>query len=299
MQSINTMIVVWLCAGITALLLSALACLAWKWSSRLMARRAPNPQTSPADHGLAYEDVRFHSRDGIALRGWFIPADPPRGTVVFCPGHAGSMDPDVVYAPWFHEAGFNVLMFDFRAHSHSEGDRVSLGYFERQDLLGAIDYLQGRGITQVGVLGFSMGGTVGLITAPQSEAIRAVVSDGGFARLEGAMLGWARKRFNLPDWLAVPLARLTIVVAGWRLGAHLPEADPIRWVGQIAPRPVLFIHGDRDPYVTAGDIEALYAAAGEPKALWRVPEAEHRQVEQCRPAEYRERVIGFFERYIQ
>jgi len=164
--------------------------------------------------------------------------------------------------------------------------------------MGAIDYLQQRGIAEVGVLGFSMGGAVGIITAPQSAAIRAVISDGGFARLESAMLGWARERMGLPRWLALPLTRPIITVAGWRLSVRLPEADPIRWVGHIAPRPVFFIHGDRDPYATVADVEALHAAAGEPKVLWRVPEAGHRQVDQHRPAECRERVIGFFERYL-
>ena len=292
------MTIFWLCSGVISVLIVALAALAWAGSSRLIARRTPDVRTSPADHGLIYEDVSFPSSDGVTLRGWFIPADTARATVIFCHGHAGSMDPDVIYAPWFHEAGFNVLMFDFRAHGRSDGDRVSIGYFERQDLLGAIDYLRERGIVEVGVLGFSMGGVVGLITAPRSEAIRAIISDGGFARLESAMLGWAREQVELPRWLVLPLARLVIAVAGWRLGVHLPEADPVRWVNRTSPRPVFFIHGDLDPYVTIADVESLYAAAGEPKELWRVPEAGHRQVDQRRPVEYRERVIGFFERYL-
>jgi len=284
-----------LCLGAVLLLLAALAGLAWAGSGKLIARRTPDAQTNPADYGLAHEEVSFPSRDGVTLRGWFIPAKPVRGTVIFCHGHAGSMDPDIIYAPWFNEAGFNVLMFDFRAHGRSDGRKVSLGYFERQDLLGAIDYLQGQGIEQVGVLGFSMGGAVSLITAPQSEAIRAVISDGGFARLESAMLGWVQEQqISLPHWLVLPLARLIMWVAGWRLGARLAEADPIRWVGGIAPRPVLFIHGDHDPYVTVADVESLYAAAGEPKELWRVSEAGHREVDQHRPAEYRQRVVGFF-----
>lgn len=299
------MTIPWLCGGAAVLLLAVLAGLAWAGSSRLMARRTPDKRTSPADYGLVYEDVSFASRDGapcgaphgVTLRGWFIPADPALGTVVFCHGHAGSMDPDVIYAPWFHEAGFNVLMFDFRAHGRSDGERVSLGYFERQDLLGAVDFLRGRGITEVGVLGFSMGGAVALITAPQCEAIRAVISDGGFARLEDAMLGWGRER-GLPRWLTLPLARLIVVVAGWRLGVRLSKADPIRWVARIAPRSVLFIHGDRDSYVTIDGVEALYAATGEPKQLWRVANAGHRRVDQLLPAEYRERVIGFFARHI-
>jgi len=291
------MTILWLILGAVAVLLAALAALAWAGSSRLMARRTPDPQASPADYGLTYEDVSFQSRDGLTLRGWFIPASPARATVVFCHGHAGSMDPDVVYAPWFHEAGFNVLMFDFRAHGRSEGDRVSLGYFERQDLLGAIDYLHGRGITEVGVLGFSMGGAVGLLAASQCKAIRAVISDGGFARLESTIVGWWLER-GLPRRLALPLARLIVAAAGWRLGVRLSDADPIRWVAHIAPRAILFIHGNGDPFVSVADVEALYTTSGEPKELWRVAEAGHRRVDRLCPDEYRKRIIGFFEHHL-
>jgi fermentation-respiration switch protein FrsA (DUF1100 family) len=292
------MLALWLFLGAILVGLAALARRVWQWSGRLTARRRPDEQASPADHGLAYEDVCFTSRDGVPLRGWFIPGKNARGTVILCHGHAGSMDPDVIYVPWFHEAGFNVLMFDFRAHGRSGGERVSFGVFERQDLLGAVDYLGKRGITETGVLGFSMGGAVGIATAAQSESIRAVASDGGFARLESAVVGWALKRTNLPQRLALALARLVILVAGWRLGARLSEADPIRWIGQIAPRPVLLVHGDRDVYVSVEDVEALYAASGEPRELWRVPEAGHRKIHEVRPAEYRERIVRFFERHL-
>ncbi|MFN2269238.1 MAG: alpha/beta hydrolase [Anaerolineae bacterium] len=291
------MIILWLFLSTTLLLLAILTALAWAGSSKLMARRVPNPQTSPADLGLIFEDVSFQSRDGLTLRGWFIPANPAKPAVIFCHGHAGSMDPDVAYVPWFHAAGFSVLMFDFRAHGRSEGNRVSLGYFERQDLLGAVDYLQGRGIMEVGVMGFSMGGAVGITTAAQCESIRATVSDGGFAHLESAVVGWGLGR-GAPHWLALSLARLIITVAGWRLGVRLTEADPLRWVTHIAPRAVLFVHGDRDIFVPVADVEALYARAGEPKELWRVAEAEHRRVDRLRPEEYRKRVIDFFERHL-
>ena len=290
--------VLWFGLGAVALLLAALACFAWRWASRLMARRTADEEASPSDHGLAYQDVCFTSRDGITLRGWFIPGAAARCAVIFCHGHGGSMDPDVIYAPWLHQAGFSVLMFDFRAHGRSDGERVSMGYLERQDLLGAVDFLRQRGIDRLGVLGFSMGGAVAMSTAPHSEAIRAVISDGGFARLENALLGWSSRRRNLPSWLTLPLTRLVIAVAGWRLGGRLPEADPIRWVGRIAPRPLLLIHGDRDVYVTVKDVQALYQAAGEPKELWRVAEAEHRRVDRVRPDEYRERVVGFFRRHL-
>ena len=269
-------------------------------ASELIRRRTPNVRTDPADYGLAYENVEFTARDGISLRGWFIPADSggtAKGTVIFCHGHAGSMDPDIQYAPWFHQAGYNVLMFDFRGHGRSDGQQVSMGALERLDLLGAVDYLRGRGIERVGVLGFSMGGVVAMSTAPHSEAITAVVSDGGFARLERAVAAGARER-GFPAFLTPLFGRVVVWLAGLRLGLRLAEADPIRWVDKIAPRALFIIHGGRDPYVSVAEARELYQRAGEPKELWIVPEAPHRQVDVHRPEEYRRRVLDFFDRWL-
>lgn len=283
----------------TALLLAmGAAAVAWAASGKMIARRSPDTRTSPADLGLSFEEVEFQARDGVPLRGWFIPAPGGRAAVVFCHGHAGSMDPDVTYVPWFHQARISVFMFDFRGHGRSGGERVSLGPLERSDLLGAIDHLALRGFDRVGVLGFSMGGAVAILTAPLDERIAAVISDGGFARIEEAMVGWARHIARLPAWLARPLARAVLTAAGWRLGLRLAEYDPVRWIGRISPRPVLLIHGDLDPYVTVEGVEALYQAAAEPRDLWRVAEASHRRVDRHHPEEYRRRVVGFFQQHL-
>jgi len=276
--------------------------LAWYGSSEVIRRRPPDVQASPADYDLPFENVTFTSTDGVTLRGWFIPAPDEAGThaptVVFCHGHAGSMDPDVQYVPWFHAAGFNVLMFDFRGHGRSGGQHVSMGYLERYDLLGALDFLTGRGIHRVGVLGFSLGGAVAISTAALSRSIAAVVSDGGFAELRRTLAAGIRERYPLGplcDWLAWLIVR----VAGWRLGVDLTEGDPIRWVGRVSPTPLLLIHGGQDPYISVEDVQRLYARAGEPKELWVAPEAGHRQVDQARPEEYRQRLLGFFEKHLK
>ena len=40
----------------------------------------------------------------------------------------------------------------------------------------------------------------------------------------------------------------------------------------------------------------FYAAAGEPKTLWNIPEAGHVAGIRARPAEYERRVVGFFDK---
>ncbi|MBX3064149.1 MAG: alpha/beta fold hydrolase, partial [Anaerolineae bacterium] len=132
----------------------------------LLRRRKPDPFDPPTNYNISYQDISFLSRDGIRLRGWWLPtaSDHALGTIILCAGQDGSMEGDTVQVVALHHAGFNVLMFDWRGHGRSDGDMVTMGALEVNDLLGALDYLdEQRGINRVGVLGFSMGGAVALM----------------------------------------------------------------------------------------------------------------------------------------
>jgi len=146
-------------------------------------------------------------------------------------------------------------------------------------------------------MGFSMGAAVAIATAPLSPAVRAVVADSAFAELRTILVTYLRHH-GIPRPLAAALASLIIRAAGLRLKAHLPDADPLRWVGRIAPRPLLLIHGGHDRDIPVSDARRLYEAAHEPKELWVVPQAEHRCVDKVSPQEYMSKVLGFFDRWL-
>ena len=126
--------------------------------NRVDSSAASPRRTSPADYRLAFENISFIPRDGLTLSGWFIPAPHPRGTIIVCHGYTGDCSPDLQYAPLFYRHNYNALYFDFRGHGMSDGNYTSLVFFERFDLLAALDFLHARGITRVGLFGFSMGG---------------------------------------------------------------------------------------------------------------------------------------------
>lgn len=288
--------------GIALLVALAAAALGAGWIVNVAVNRLTRPARNvaggtPADYGLPYDRVAFTSRDGIVLRGWFVAAPAPRATLVFCHGHAGSKAPDLQYVPWLRERGYNVLLFDFRAHGESDGKATSLVYQEREDLLAAIAYLRGRGIPQVGLMGFSMGAAVALATAPLSDAVRAVIADSGFAELRTIVRN-GLENADMPRFLAEPLSSLILWTAGHRLGCPLPESDPLCRVGRIAPRPLLIIHGGQDRDVPVSEAYRLYQAAAEPKELWVVGTATHRNADQVCPQEYVNRVLAFFDRWL-
>ncbi len=250
---------------------------------------------SPDEYGMEYEAVELKTSDKLTLRGVWIPASGSDKAIVILHGHGGSYDFDLYRAPAMHTAGFNVLLFDFRAHGRSEGKHMTFGYEEQRDVLAAIEYLHKRGMQHIGLLGFSYGGMAAMVTAPNCADVEAVVSDGGPARILTGIAGWGEER-SLPRWLIRMIGRLIIAITSLRLGVNLFRYEPIRWVGKIAPRPILFIHGDHDPFLS--DFDELYTAAGQPKELWRLPDAGHTTASQLYPEEHARRVIEFFQRYL-
>ncbi|NDJ53646.1 MAG: alpha/beta fold hydrolase [Chloroflexi bacterium] len=289
-----------LLAAFSVTVLAVTLIVTWLLSGLLVRRRPADPKITPDKYGLFYEHVRFSSRDGIELGGWLVGnglsqlAKPGRSVVIFCPGLFGNLYGDVADVPMFVDVGLDVLQFDWRGHGISDGGRVTFGLQEIDDLLGAIDFLQARGVQRIGLMGFSMGGTVALNTAAQDQRVACVVNDSGYVSFQTALSGYLSSRMALLRPAIPLLITLTLWMVGVRLSRHLGDTSPLPQVSQISPRPVLHIYGAADPLVPVAEQEALLAATGQPTALWRVPGAGHREARPQQPEEYERRVTSFF-----
>lgn len=250
---------------------------------------------SPGEYGLEYEEIKFPAKDGLILQGCWIPCANSKKVIVILHGHGGSLDWDVHRAPFLHAAGYNVFLFDFRAHGRSQGNLATFGYLERNDVWGAVDYLQSRGMKRVGLLGLSYGGIVAMTATPECKSVNAVITDGGPARMRVAITARGVE-MGIPKFLAVPLAWLMIALTSLRLHVNLFNYEAVRWVGKISPAPVLFIHAEKDKYCQ--DFQDLYSAAKEPKEVWFVPGVDHTKASEIFPDEFQRRVLEFFNKYL-
>jgi pimeloyl-ACP methyl ester carboxylesterase len=158
------------------------------------------PDRTPAEAGLAYEDVAFTASDHLDIKGWFVPAPAAdgaeRGPVVLfvhgwmwnrmgnVAGRAPIDDRDVDFLPAtkaLHDAGYSVLLYDVRRHGESEKGKglVSFGPLEKRDFVGAVHYLRTREDVdgeRIGSIGISMGGTIALYGAPECQPIKAILA---------------------------------------------------------------------------------------------------------------------------
>jgi alpha-beta hydrolase superfamily lysophospholipase len=255
--------------------------------------RANNNET-PTQYNLPFEEVWFNSRDDIRLHGWFIPANEAKATIILGHGHTSSKEPWLDIAQFLWQSGYAIFMFDFRGHGRSGDAGVSISYQERMDVHGAVDYLVGRGETRLGMYGFSMGAAIGIIATAENPHIKAMIADSSFAYLGSSvavriqlMQPW------VPDWLARPLAAFTVRTVSNHFGYHHKLADPITFVGDIAPRPIFILHGELDDITPVSNAYQLYEAAHEPKELWIQMGLAH----SCGFGElgdiYRERILEF------
>ncbi len=277
---------------VPGLALVILAALSWYYATRVLHPPRRLACQAPIDLALDAHRVEFPARDGILLRGWWIRASRVRGTLVFSHGYAGDCSPDLEYAAWLHESGYNLLYFDHRGHGESEGDLCTLGWHETRDLLGAIDWLKERGIERVGVIGFSMGGSVALQTAALTDAIQCVIADCTFANLWSLLVNLAPLA-RVPRFIAPLAATLMLVSMSLQARSNLFAHSPAASVARISPRPVLIIGAGADDVIPMTEITRLYEAATEPKELWVVDGASHRAVDEIDRVEY-ERRIGVF-----
>lgn len=225
---------------------------------------------TPDKLGLAYQEVRFKTRDGLELYGWFLPAKgPAQGTILQLHGNAENISTHFASLAWMPARGFNVFTFDYRGYGGSEGVPTLEGV--QIDIDAAMDAVLARSDVdkdRIVMYGQSLGGALAAYYvghSPRRDQLRALV-------LESAFSGYVDiVREKMADhWFTWPfqwIPKLTVD----------DSFSPLPSMAEISPLPLLILHGDQDRIVPVHHGRRLYEAALEPKQLWIVPGAGHIQ----------------------
>jgi uncharacterized protein len=243
----------------------------------------------PNDLRVAYENVKFTTSDGLELEGWYVPSKNGAAVIAF-PGRKGPQRQARILA----RHGYGVLLFDRRGEGKSDGEPNALGWGGDRDIKAAIAFLQRRPDVdpeRIGGIGLSVGGELMLETAAETAELAAVVSEGAGARTFSEEMD-----HDMSTLEKVGLAPSQLVIdASLAVFSNEPPPRNLKdLVPKIAPRPVFLIAAPNSP--NGEDLNrGYYAAAGEPKTLWEIPESRHTGGIEARPVEYERRVVSFFE----
>lgn len=254
----------------------------------------PRGQVNPlTEAGLPYEEVAFPTTDGLMLRGWFIPAEQPDApAIIYAPATGHDQRSGLSLVPAFHRAGYHVLLFSYRGHALSDGQKGAFTYgdAESRDVDAAVRFLsEVKGIRHIGLIGHSVGAASAILSAARNPEVGAVVAVAPFNCMAEV---WSTSRPPLVptfllDWTMWAVERLR--------GFRREQVCPVEVVAQIAPRPLLILHGTEDRRITEAQVRRLFAAARWPKSLWLVRGATHSSIRSPVLDRLAPEVVAFFD----
>lgn len=239
----------------------------------------------PEDYGLRAEEVSIATGDGLKLSAWLIPRSG-HAAIILLHGYPAEKA-DMLPIAAALSPRFTILLLDLRYFGKSEGRMTTLGFRERDDLKRVIDQLFERGVTSVGVFGFSLGGAVALMTAAEDGRIGAVAAYAPFA--DAKTLG-----HDAYAWLLVlkyPLVEAMSVWARIFLGGDITVVSPVKAVATLAI-PLLVIHSRQDDQISFRHAQRLeQALRGNPNAqFYFVDRGRHGEL----PPDLDDRLMAFF-----
>ena len=207
------------------------------------------------------------------------PADtaPPHGTVLVLHGVVSSGRAMLPHARRLAQQGYRAVLVDLRGHGKSDGQYLTYGVRESDDLMRVIDALESRRLTagRLGVLGVSYGATTAIHLAGKDSRIDSVVAVAPFSTM----------RDVVPDFGRTVLPGVGSLVSDQALDAGVDEAvrqgdfdpnlaDACAAIQKTQAR-VLVIHGEEDWMVPTYHGKRLHEAAPDHSQLVLLPWTGH------------------------
>lgn len=238
-------------AGVVALALILL----WLGQRRLIYLPDSAPAAAAGDVLAGAEDVTLITDDGLHLGGYYVPArgDGSGFTVLVANGNGGNREGRIPLAEALADAGFSVLLFDYRGYGGNPGSPTEDGL--ARDARAAYRHLvHDRGESRERLLYYGESLGTGVVTELATTHPPA-----------GLFL-----RSPFPDLAAVASHHYPLVPAGLLLRDRYPVADHL---GALSI-PTTVLYGTADSVIPP-ELSRQAAAAGGQVEVVEVPGADH------------------------
>ena len=213
-------------------------------------------------------DYKLLSSRGSIMRCSFLePIEDNRPSeimpvIVYCHGNSSCRLEGWRMRKLLMDLNINLFVFDFPACGLSEGEYISLGYHEQNDLKVIIDFVEKiPGVGKIGLWGRSMGAATTLMYTHQDDRIACAIMDSPFADFPRLAEEMARNAIRLPSFIiSLALTILNRTVKS-KNDMDVNELKPIEHA-EFTYKPGLFIHANNDQLINfqhSVDIMEKYA----------------------------------------
>jgi len=160
-----------------------------------------------------------------------------------------------------------LFCFDFSGCGMSQGEYISLGWWEREDIAMIIDHLRAeRRVSTIGLWGRSMGAVTALLHADRDHTIAGLVLDSPFSNLPKLANELAYQYMKIPNMFVNPILKMVASSIKSKADFDIYHLSPIDHVSK-AFIPALFATAKDDDFVAPHHTKKLHDAYSGDKNL--------------------------------
>ena len=216
--------------------------------------------------------------------------------VICIHGYTSSPRKMGIYAKQFHEWGYNVLMPSLRGHADSEEEFVSMGWYDRLDVVSWINYLvETYPDCKIILHGVSMGAATTMMTLGEElpDNVKLAIEDCGYTNVWD-ILKHKMAQMKVPEF---PFLYSSDRINKLQEKFSFKEASCTEQLKK-SKTPTLFIHGEADTFVPYEMLQIVYDACPVEKDILSIPDAPHARSVCAHPELYWPKVEEFIKKYI-
>ncbi|KAJ7525710.1 hypothetical protein O6H91_17G062500 [Diphasiastrum complanatum] len=240
---------------------------------------------------LEVQNSRGHALQCSHYKPQRVPEDTSLPCVIYCHGNSGCRADANEAAIILLPSNITIFTLDFSGSGLSDGDYVSLGWNEMEDLKAVVSYLRtDKQVSRIGLWGRSMGAVTSLMYGAQDPSIAGMVLDSPFSNLFDLML-------ELVDVYKIRLPKFTVKVAVQYMRKviqkkaqfDIMDLDAVK-VADKCFIPALFGHATEDLFIQPHHSDLIFKAYAGDKNIIKF-EGDHNSP---RPQFYYDSITIFF-----
>ncbi|KRX05717.1 hypothetical protein PPERSA_09857 [Pseudocohnilembus persalinus] len=201
------------------------------------------------------EDFSIRNSRGYKMEcSYFEPiliSDKPHPVVIYLHGNSSSRLEGLSLLPYLLPIGIAVIIMDFSGCGMSEGQYISLGFYEKDDAQLVIDHIKKtKKISSIGIWGRSMGAATSLMIGTTRNDIDFVVADSSFLCIKQLCQEVAKKQYKLPNFMAKAVWSYIKKKIFKKAGFDINECNTIKYIKDPKHMPnILFVHAQDDTLI--------------------------------------------------
>ena len=217
--------------------------------------------------------------------------------VIYLHGNSSSRCEAYAEVKYLLQRNITVFAFDFCGCGKSEGEYISLGYYEKKDVHCVVEYLlKSNKVSKIGLWGRSMGAVTAIMYANEHpKLIDAMILDSGFYSLKTLINELIESKINLPKFIFDKVLNMVKRTVKEKAKFDMDIIEPYIYAKNCLV-PAFFLHGSDDNFVLPHHCVDLFNEYKCSDKFCEIVKGSHNT---SRPVDLRIKACEFLEKYLK